>query len=105
MVPMQMQNILVKTSNSSVTVPPTDESNAVAGFVLVPFFVLTVIGFTVAMVMYIQKRRRLDKLRHQLLPVYAYDPTEDLHEAEEELLIDSDEPKFHTDNQRHQGNC
>lgn len=79
-------------SNSSTTQPPTDESNAVAGFILVPFFVLTLIGFAVAMVMYIQKRRRLDALRHQLLPVYAYDPTEELNEAEEELLLDSDEP-------------
>ncbi|XP_020391240.1 small integral membrane protein 29 [Rhincodon typus] len=80
-------------NNSSTTVPPVDKSNAVAGFVLVPFFLLTLIGFTVAMVMYIQKRRRLDKLRHQLLPVYTYDPTEEMNEAEEELLLDSDEPK------------
>ncbi|XP_067863927.1 small integral membrane protein 29 [Heptranchias perlo] len=80
--------------NSSTTVPPIDESNAVAGFVLVPFFLLTLIGFTVAMVMYIQKRRRLDKLRHQLLPVYTYDPTEEMNEAEQELLLDSDEPKI-----------
>ncbi|GCC26793.1 small integral membrane protein 29 [Chiloscyllium punctatum] len=80
-------------SNSSTIVPPVDKSNAVAGFVLVPFFLLTLVGFTVAMVMYIQKRRRLDKLRHQLLPVYTYDPTEEMNEAEEELLLDSDEPK------------
>ncbi|XP_072133855.1 small integral membrane protein 29-like [Mobula birostris] len=81
-------------SNSSTTVPPTDESNAVAGFILIPFIVLTLIGFAVAMVMYIQKRRRLDMLRHQLLPVYAFDPTEELQETEEELLLDSDEPKL-----------
>ncbi|XP_078054074.1 small integral membrane protein 29 [Mustelus asterias] len=79
-------------NNSSTTVPPVVESNTVAGSVLVPFFLLTLIGFTVAMVMYIRKRRRLDKLRHQLLPVYTYDPTEEMNEAEEELLLDSDEP-------------
>ncbi|XP_007892409.2 uncharacterized protein LOC103179116 isoform X1 [Callorhinchus milii] len=78
---------------NSTTVSPADESNEVAGFVLVPFFLLTMIGFTVAMVMYIQRRRRLDKLRHQLLPVYTYDPTEEMNEAEQELLWDSDEPK------------
>ncbi|XP_078276828.1 small integral membrane protein 29 [Rhinoraja longicauda] len=81
-------------SNSSTTLPPIDESNAVVGFVLVPFFVLALIGFAIAMVMYIQKRRRLDALRHQLLPVYAYDATEELNEAEEELLLDDSEPKM-----------
>ncbi|XP_069797821.1 small integral membrane protein 29 [Narcine bancroftii] len=81
-------------SNSSTIVPPTDESNAIVGFVLVPFFVLTLVGVAVAMVLYIQKRRRLDMLRHQLLPVYTYDPTEELQEAEEELLLESDEVKL-----------
>uniref|UniRef100_UPI00398EE530 small integral membrane protein 29 n=1 Tax=Pristiophorus japonicus TaxID=55135 RepID=UPI00398EE530 len=81
-------------NNSSTAMPPADESNAVAGFVLVPFFLLTLIGFTVAMVLYIQKRRRLDELRHQLLPVYTYDPTEEVNEAEEELLLDTVEPKI-----------
>ncbi|XP_067913273.1 small integral membrane protein 29 [Heterodontus francisci] len=80
-------------NNSSTTVPPVVESNEVAGYVLVPFCLLTLIGFAVAMVMYIQKRRRLDKLRHQLLPVYTYDPTEEMNEAEDDLLLDSDEPK------------
>uniref|UniRef100_A0A3P9NE23 Small integral membrane protein 29 n=1 Tax=Poecilia reticulata TaxID=8081 RepID=A0A3P9NE23_POERE len=28
----------------------------------------------------------IDRLRHQLLPVYTYDPAEELHEVEQELL-------------------
>lgn len=29
---------------------------------------------------------RIDRLRHQLLPVYTYDPSEELNEAEQEML-------------------
>ncbi|XP_075411605.1 small integral membrane protein 29 isoform X2 [Tenrec ecaudatus] len=41
-----------------------------------------------SMVMYIQKKKRVDRLRHHLLPMYSYDPAEELHEAEQELLAD-----------------
>lgn len=33
---------------------------------------------------------RIDRLRHQLLPVYTYDPTEELNEAEQELWKEDD---------------
>lgn len=29
---------------------------------------------------------RVDRLRHQLLPVYTYDPSEEINEAEQEML-------------------
>ena len=29
---------------------------------------------------------RIDRLRHQLLPVYTYDPSEEMNEAEQEML-------------------
>ncbi|XP_075470165.1 small integral membrane protein 29 isoform X4 [Ascaphus truei] len=37
-------------------------------------------------IMYIKKRKRVDRLRHHLLPLYSYDPAEEIHEAEQELL-------------------
>ncbi|XP_019060269.1 small integral membrane protein 29 isoform X1 [Fukomys damarensis] len=36
---------------------------------------------------------RVDRLRHHLLPMYSYDPAEELHEAEQELLSDVGDPK------------
>nr|XP_045013336.1 small integral membrane protein 29 isoform X2 [Jaculus jaculus] len=36
---------------------------------------------------------RADRLRHHLLPMYSYDPAEELHEAEQELLADVGDPK------------
>uniref|UniRef100_A0A2K5N268 Small integral membrane protein 29 n=4 Tax=Cercopithecidae TaxID=9527 RepID=A0A2K5N268_CERAT len=35
----------------------------------------------------------VDRLRHHLLPMYSYDPAEELHEAEQELLSDMGDPK------------
>ncbi|XP_018616113.1 small integral membrane protein 29 [Scleropages formosus] len=62
-------------------------------YVLVPFFLVTVAGIIAAMVMYARKRRRVDRLRHQLLPVYAYDPSEELNEVEQELLWKEEDTK------------
>nr|KAF6342099.1 small integral membrane protein 29 [Myotis myotis] len=36
---------------------------------------------------------RVDRLRHHLLPMYSYDPAEELHEAEQELLSEVGDPK------------
>ncbi|KAI3357532.1 hypothetical protein L3Q82_015942, partial [Scortum barcoo] len=71
----------------STTQPPdTTDGDAAVGYVLVPFLLITIIGVAAAVVMYIRKRRRIDRLRHQLLPVYTYDPSEELNEAEQEML-------------------
>lgn len=36
---------------------------------------------------------RFDRLRHHLLPMYSYDPAEELHEAEQELLVEPEDAK------------
>lgn len=56
------------------------------GTMLLSFGIITVIGLAVAMVLYIRKKRRLEKLRHQLMPMYSFDPTEEQDELEQELL-------------------
>ncbi|KAM8975734.1 small integral membrane protein 29 [Pelodytes ibericus] len=61
-------------------------ADSMGGIVLVPFFLITLIGIVVAVIMYIKKRKRVDRLRHHLLPLYSYDPAEEIHEAEQELL-------------------
>ncbi|XP_011794385.1 PREDICTED: uncharacterized protein C3orf18 homolog isoform X2 [Colobus angolensis palliatus] len=37
-------------------------------------------------VLYIRKKKRLEKLRHQLMPMYNFDPMEEQDELEQELL-------------------
>ncbi|XP_061869565.1 small integral membrane protein 29 isoform X3 [Colius striatus] len=46
-----------------------------------------------AEVMYIQKKRRSERLRHRLLPMYSYDPAEELQESEQELLVEAEDAR------------
>ncbi|XP_061052358.1 small integral membrane protein 29 isoform X4 [Eubalaena glacialis] len=80
-------------SNTTVPNAPQASSDSMVGYVLGPFFLITLVGVVVAVVMYVQKKKRVDRLRHHLLPVYSYDPAEELHEAEQELLSDVGDPK------------
>uniref|UniRef100_A0A8D3DVY8 Uncharacterized protein n=1 Tax=Scophthalmus maximus TaxID=52904 RepID=A0A8D3DVY8_SCOMX len=102
--------------NRTTQPPAVIDGDVAVGYVLVPFFLITIIGIAAAVVrrrtgfctdpyllllfflsttnknlmqqyiMYIRKKRRIDRLRHQLLPVYTYDPSEELIEAEQEML-------------------
>ncbi|XP_043389625.1 small integral membrane protein 29 isoform X3 [Chelonia mydas] len=67
-------------SNTTTPTSAGTSSDSLVGYVLVPFFLITVVGIVVVVMMYIQKKR-------------SYDPAEDLHEAEQELLGDPDDTK------------
>ncbi|XP_023480521.1 small integral membrane protein 29 isoform X2 [Equus asinus] len=66
--------------NTTVPNAPQANSDSMVGYVLGPFFLITLVGVVVAVVMYVQKKKR-------------YDPAEELHEAEQELLSDVGDPK------------
>ncbi|XP_051009433.1 small integral membrane protein 29 isoform X1 [Acomys russatus] len=83
-------------SNTTVPNAPQANGDSMVGYVLGPFFLITLVGVVVAVVMYVQKKKRVDRLRHHLLPMYSYDPAEELHEAEQELLCDVRDPKVST---------
>lgn len=36
---------------------------------------------------------RFDRLRHRLLPMYSYDPAEELQESEQELLVEAEDTR------------
>ncbi|XP_056131213.1 uncharacterized protein C3orf18 homolog [Lampris incognitus] len=94
------RNITSRTTLMTVTVT-TNETNVNAtkfpesvvegsgmGMVLVPFGIITVIGLAVAIMLYIRKRKRLEKLRHQLMPMYNFDPAEEQDDLLEQELLD-----------------
>ncbi|XP_078596454.1 uncharacterized protein LOC144873223 isoform X2 [Branchiostoma floridae x Branchiostoma japonicum] len=70
--------------------PQPGEHHSTAHIVLVwvfaPLGTLLTVLFLVALGFYIRKRRRLEKLRHQLMPLYNFDPSEEGDDWESELL-------------------
>ncbi|XP_036733478.2 uncharacterized protein C3orf18 homolog [Manis pentadactyla] len=74
------------TSFNDTGIPDASGGVAGVGAVLLSLGVITVISLAVAMVLYIRKKKRLEKLRHQLMPMYSFDPTEAQEELEQELL-------------------
>lgn len=74
------------TSFNDTRIPEVAGGAAGVGTMLLSFGIITVIGLAVAMVLYIRKKKRLEKLRHQLMPMYNFDPTEEQDELEQELL-------------------
>nr|XP_010310737.1 PREDICTED: uncharacterized protein C3orf18 homolog [Balearica regulorum gibbericeps] len=74
------------TSFNSTKIPDVASTGPAISTMLLSFGIITVIGLAVAMVLYIRKRKRLEKLRHQLMPMYNFDPTEEQDELEQELL-------------------
>ncbi|XP_076870094.1 uncharacterized protein C3orf18 homolog isoform X5 [Brachyhypopomus gauderio] len=74
------------SSFNSTQLPVQWTEGAGMGAVLVPFGIITVIGLAVVMLLYIRKKKRLEKLRHQLMPMYNFDPAEEQDDLEQELL-------------------
>ncbi|KAJ6667700.1 hypothetical protein lerEdw1_016021 [Lerista edwardsae] len=74
------------SSFNSTKIPDVANNGPGMGTMLLSFGIITVIGLAVAMVLYIRKRKRLEKLRHQLMPMYNFDPAEEQDELEQELL-------------------
>lgn len=59
----------------------------------VPLFVIQCDGWWRELIILFFCTFRIDRLRHQLLPVYTYDPTEELNEAEQEILWKEEDTK------------
>ncbi|XP_067855181.1 uncharacterized protein C3orf18 [Heptranchias perlo] len=86
---MAFQTVTMVTNGTNVTatsLPDVETGRSNMGLLLVPVGIITIIALAVAMVLYIRKRKRLEKLRHQLMPMYNFDPGEEQDELEQELL-------------------
>ncbi|XP_069001307.1 uncharacterized protein C3orf18 homolog isoform X2 [Embiotoca jacksoni] len=77
-----------ETSFNATTIPEVVIEGSGMGMLLVPFGIITVIGLAVAIMLYIRKRKRLEKLRHQLMPMYNFDPAEEQDDLLEQELLD-----------------
>ncbi|KAG5274256.1 hypothetical protein AALO_G00134060 [Alosa alosa] len=75
-----------QTAFNGTGLPQLAEQVAGMGMVLVPFAIITVLGLLIIVLLYVRKRKRLEKLRHQLMPMYNFDPGEEQDDLEQELL-------------------
>ncbi|KAF4078965.1 hypothetical protein AMELA_G00187760 [Ameiurus melas] len=75
-----------ETGFNSTQVPMTSGDGAGMGMVLMPFGIISIVGLAVVVMLYIRKKKRLEKLRHQLMPMYNFDPAEEQDDLEQELL-------------------
>ncbi|XP_075030285.1 small integral membrane protein 29 isoform X1 [Calonectris borealis] len=80
-------------NNTTAPTAPGTAGDSLVGYVLGPFLLVTLLGAILAAVMYVQKKRRFDRLRHRLLPMYSYDPAEELQESEQELLVEAEDTR------------
>ncbi|XP_067855578.1 small integral membrane protein 29-like [Heptranchias perlo] len=80
--------------NQTASTPPdSNHSASILRFMLIPVTVLAAIGIAVVVIRYVRRRRRLEKLRNKLVPIYSYDPSEDHNDVEEESLDPNGEVK------------
>ncbi|XP_063072541.1 uncharacterized protein C3orf18 [Engraulis encrasicolus] len=75
-----------QTALNGTDLPLVAEPAAGMGMVLVPFGIVTVLALLIIVLLYVRKRKRLEKLRHQLMPMYNFDPGEEQDDLEQELL-------------------
>ncbi|XP_077385010.1 uncharacterized protein C3orf18 homolog isoform X2 [Festucalex cinctus] len=75
-------------NTSATAFPEAVMESSGMGMLLVPFGIITLIGLALAVMLYIRKRKRLEKLRHQLMPMYNFDPAEEQDDLLEQELLD-----------------
>ncbi|KAK1169262.1 small integral membrane protein 29-like [Acipenser oxyrinchus oxyrinchus] len=88
-------------SNQTSPLIPARSHGTTVQYVLIPVAVVIIMGITGLLVMH--QKNLLDQLRHQLIPVYTYDPSEIYWDAEDSMdeeqelkeLLNTDAHTFH----------
>ncbi|GLV36921.1 hypothetical protein CBL_02244 [Carabus blaptoides fortunei] len=71
-----------------------DEINEQLKFIIVPLAVIATVMLLSALVFLMARKRRLDVLRHRLMPLYNFDKTEHESDWETEFLTNVDNPNY-----------
>lgn len=93
---------ITKSSSSASSLHPSTgagnddaHSGMVSGFIF-QFLLIAIFFSTIIAAVYVIRKKHLDKLRHHLMPVYNFDPSEDGEDWETELLDDQFNPSSST---------
>nr|XP_045581719.1 cell wall protein DAN4-like [Procambarus clarkii]XP_045581720.1 cell wall protein DAN4-like [Procambarus clarkii] len=81
-----VQPATTTTSLPSPTSVPPKQHHPGISVAITLFILLAVILMTGVGVWWIRRRRQLERLRHQLMPMYNFDPTDDADDWENQLL-------------------
>lgn len=93
------KDYLLSTSADTNTKPTTtvpsdhaafDKENESHTFIIVPLCAICVVILLTGMVLLFLRKKRLDRLRHHLMPFYNFDPREEGEDWEAELLEEND---------------
>ncbi|MGH0130367.1 UNVERIFIED_CONTAM: hypothetical protein FKN15_012317 [Acipenser sinensis] len=90
-------------SNQTSPLIPARSHGTTVQYVLIPVAAVIIVGITGLLAIYFRRKKRLDQLRHQLIPVYTYDPSEVYWDAEDSMdeeqelkeLLTTDAHTFH----------
>ncbi|XP_014603097.1 PREDICTED: uncharacterized protein C3orf18-like isoform X1 [Polistes canadensis] len=100
-------SLLFNTSRSTVHVATTtlesvDEFGPPEGieYIFVPLGVMVFVIVLSAVVFFISRKRKLERLRHRLMPMYNFDPGEEEEDDWETELLDE---SYNSNHQRRQG--
>ncbi|XP_021922945.1 uncharacterized protein C3orf18 homolog isoform X2 [Zootermopsis nevadensis] len=83
--PLQSTDDVNATNMPSVPTVSVDESQGMQ-YIIIPLGIFILLCLLAVMVYFIIRKKRLDRLRHHLMPLYNFDPTEDGEDWEVELL-------------------
>ncbi|XP_035214718.1 small integral membrane protein 29-like [Stegodyphus dumicola] len=86
----------------NVTLKETEDDfeNFLLDFVIVPLTLIVVIVILVGLIVFLIRKKRLDKLRHHLMPLYSFDPAEEGEDWEAELLEEGTDHQMRGKNAR-----
>ncbi|GFS58484.1 hypothetical protein NPIL_420301 [Nephila pilipes] len=76
----------ITATNITLVHHGASDHTALIDFVILPLVTIATVIIIVGLVAFIIRKKRLDKLRHHLMPLYSFDPAEEGEDWEAELL-------------------
>ncbi|CAL1536986.1 unnamed protein product, partial [Lymnaea stagnalis] len=75
----------INETSSAVNQQGGKENNILL-FILLPVTAIACVGIAIGVIVWLLKRSRMDKLRHHLMPLYSFDPSDSSQDWETDLL-------------------
>ncbi|BFZ08873.1 hypothetical protein BsWGS_11912 [Bradybaena similaris] len=86
--PTLTETTVIGVSNETSTAISHQQGkdNHILLFILLPATAVVCVGLAIALIVWVLKRSRLDKLRHHLMPLYSFENSDSGQDLETDLL-------------------